>query len=928
MSELLPFLVIGVAAGSVYGLAATGLVLTYKTAGIFNFAHGAIATIAAYVFYVLHVEWDLPWPLAAVISVLVLGPLLGFGLEQMARRLADVPTIYKIVATVGLILAVQGFFTAMFGSQSQPFPAYLPVGTAFTISGTVVTWDQVIVAVIALLATVVLYLFFRFARLGLAMRGVVDNVELLDTSGTDPRTVRRCAWAIGSTFACLAGVLLAPSLSLDALLLTLLVVQAFGAAALGYFSSLPLTYVGGLVIGIGAAVATKYGAVTDPNALLSGLPPSLPFIALFLALLVIPRWLPADGRPSARAVTADYWRAPARVQAAGAVLLGALLLLIPVLVGDGRLPTFTDALTKVVLFLSLGLLVRTSGQVSLAHMGFAAIGAAAMAHFTSGLGLPWLAAILLAGLVAVPVGAFIAIPAIRLSGVFLALATFGFGIALEQMGYPLAAMFGSDPNGRTVPRPGWGVFSGDRGYYYLVLIFVALAALTVVLVHRSRLGRLLRGLSDSPTALATHGATVNVTLVLVFAISASMAAVYGALYGGLVTAVTGSSFTSFSSLVLLAILVLALGREPWYAFFAAAAMVLPSAYIPGGEDVTNWLNVLFGVAAVAISLTGGPMPVPALRRLADRLGGRAPEPEADPSPASAQEPEPEDTGPRAAVVRERVPAAAREPEPGKGLEVRGMTVRYGGNVAVDDFSLTAPSGRITGLIGPNGAGKTSTFNACSGLVHPAAGRVLLHGHDISRLAPAARARRGLGRTFQRMELFDSMTVRDNVALGREASMAGPRPWRHLSDTPQERRIVDDAVAAAVADCGIEAMLDLPAGALSTGERRLVELARCLAGPFDMLLLDEPSSGLNRVETARFGEVLERAVAERGLGVLLIEHDMALVMEICEYIHVLDFGAQIFEGTAAEVASSEVVRAAYLGSEALIGDAATTDEVSR
>jgi ABC-type branched-subunit amino acid transport system ATPase component len=165
-----------------------------------------------------------------------------------------------------------------------------------------------------------------------------------------------------------------------------------------------------------------------------------------------------------------------------------------------------------------------------------------------------------------------------------------------------------------------------------------------------------------------------------------------------------------------------------------------------------------------------------------------------------------------------------------------------------------------------------------------------------------------------MELFDSMTVRDNVALGREASMAGIRPWRHLVSGPGERAVVGDAVAAAAESAGIANLLDRPVGTLSTGTRRLVELARCLAGPFDLLLLDEPSSGLTRPETERFGEALKRVAAERDIGVLLIEHDMALVMDVCQYIYVLDFGVHIFEGTPAAVAASDMVRAAYLGSE--------------
>jgi ABC-type branched-subunit amino acid transport system ATPase component len=169
-----------------------------------------------------------------------------------------------------------------------------------------------------------------------------------------------------------------------------------------------------------------------------------------------------------------------------------------------------------------------------------------------------------------------------------------------------------------------------------------------------------------------------------------------------------------------------------------------------------------------------------------------------------------------------------------------------------------------------------------------------------------------------MELFDSLTVRENVSLGREAALAGRRPWRHLAETRGEQRGRGEAAEQAMALAGIADLAGRPVAALSTGQRRLVELARCLAGRFDVLLLDEPSSGLDAVETARFGEILTRVVAERGAGILLVEHDMALVMSICDYVHVLDFGTKIFEGTTAEVSSSEEVRAAYLGTEPVGG----------
>ncbi|MDQ1497688.1 MAG: hypothetical protein QOI86_1028 [Actinomycetota bacterium] len=251
-----------------------------------------------------------------------------------------------------------------------------------------------------------------------------------------------------------------------------------------------------------------------------------------------------------------------------------------------------------------------------------------------------------------------------------------------------------------------------------------------------------------------------------------------------------------------------------------------------------------------------------------------------------------------------------------GLVVDGIEVRYGGLVAVQGVSLTAPEGRITGLIGPNGAGKTTIFNALSGLLQPYAGSISLFGADIVRQSPAARAQRGLGRTFQRMELFDSLTVFDNVALGREAGLAGRNPLRHLIGRPGDRSAAEQAAQNALQLCGLSDLAGRRAGSLSTGQRRLVELARTVAGDFRILLLDEPSSGLDAAETKRFGEILRRIVTDTGAGILLVEHDMALVMEVCQYLYVIDFGRPIFDGSPSEVAGSDIVRAAYLGTEAV------------
>jgi ABC-type branched-subunit amino acid transport system ATPase component len=408
---------------------------------------------------------------------------------------------------------------------------------------------------------------------------------------------------------------------------------------------------------------------------------------------------------------------------------------------------------------------------------------------------------------------------------------------------------------------------------------------------------MLVGLADSPTAVSVMGLSTNVTRVIVFCISAFFAAIAGELYGGSIHIVTGGEqyYTAFNSLILVAILAIApFAATPWYAIFAGITAVIP-AFLPG-KNTPYWLNAIFGFFAVLVATEGGPRRMPArYQAWFDRLGRPRPEGVRPP----IQQPVP-------------APALVREAGSRRGLDVTGLTVRFGGRVAVQDLSVKAPPATITGLIGPNGAGKTTTFNACFGLARASSGVIEIDAHDVSHLSPPARARLGLGRTFQITELCDSLSVQANVSLGRETGLAGRRIYTQLWAPRHEKQATESATWSALELCGIAQLADKQAGSLSTGERRLVELARCLAGPFDLLLLDEPSAGLDRSETAQFADVLRRVVDEREIGILLVEHDMSLVMSVCSYLYVLDFGSLIYQGVPAEIAASEVVKSAYLG----------------
>jgi len=234
------------------------------------------------------------------------------------------------------------------------------------------------------------------------------------------------------------------------------------------------------------------------------------------------------------------------------------------------------------------------------------------------------------------------------------------------------------------------------------------------------------------------------------------------------------------------------------------------------------------------------------------------------------------------------------------LEVREVTVRFGGNVALDSVSLSARPGLVTGLIGPNGAGKTTLFNVITGLLPPSGGAVFIEGDNVSRLRPSSRARLGMARTFQRPELLPLLSVRENIRVAVDIRRSGGTSPAQFVDEVIER-------------VGLGDVADARVGSLSTGRARLVELGRALATKPKVLLLDEPASGQDENETDVFGRLLRELAAE-GIAVVLVEHDMQLVMQVCDLIHVLDFGRIIAVGTAAEIQHDEAVLAAYLGTK--------------
>ena len=596
MSSYLPYIVIGLASGSVYAIAAMGLVVTYKTSGVFNFAHGAVGMAATFVFYSLRVDLGLPTWIAGAVAVLIVGPCLGLLIDRaLLRRLVGAPSSTYLVVSVALLVALQGFFLAVYRIGIRRMAPILP-SSSFRLLGVNVGWDQACVVLIAAAVGGALFLFFR-TRLGILTRAVVEEPHLAQLAGINGALFTTVSWMVGGALAAFAGVLLTPELGVDAVILTLLVVQAFGAAAVGRLVNLPLTYGGALVIGVLAAISTRF-VVDYPS--LQGIPSSLPFIVLFTVLVL-------SGRGTFVELAQGHTQPRTAAALAGRPFPGRLLLLltigalaVQVHMSNSRLITATAVLIYVLVFSSLGLLVGLSRQVSLCHVVFAAFGASTIARLLD-TGLPYPVALVITGLAMVPLGALVAIPAIRLSGLFLALATFAFGVLAQNLLYPTVVAFG----GRavlTIHRPKvFGIdFASARTFYFLTLGLVLAGVVTVELVRVSRLGRLLRALGDSPTAMHSLGVDPLVPRVLVFCLAAFLAGITGALLGTLTTSVNAQSFNSFQSLIWVTVLVAAGPFSLGGAVIAALLLVWLPAVVTS-PTVIQWQPVAFGLAAILLA---------------------------------------------------------------------------------------------------------------------------------------------------------------------------------------------------------------------------------------------------------------------------------------------------------------------------------------
>jgi branched-subunit amino acid ABC-type transport system permease component len=529
VNDFLTFTVIGLMQAAIFAIAASGLVVTYTTSGIFNFAHGAFGMIAAFTYWQVHVAWGVPtWP-AFFLVVLVLAPLFGAAVERFIMRgIEGAPEVVKIVVTISLMVAL--IFLAFWiwpEDRARPIGA-LVEGTAFRVAGVTMTNQRLLIIGAAVVVAIALRFILRGTRLGIAMRAVVDDRSLLQLNGGRPGRTSMLSWAIGAALAAIAGILLAGEQAPSVIPLTLLVVNAYAAAVVGRLKSIPGAFLGAIILGLAiqwVGLAIPSDATLGPIAL-DDLPRAVPSIMLFVVIVLQPQ-------VSLRAHSVTRPRSPMQVPSQRlAVIGGGVLVLAAAAVGSLIAPT--DLKTVVVGFsfalitLSLVPLTGYAGQISLAQVTFTGIGAVVMANWGAN-GSPFWVAVSIA--VCALVGAVVALPALRLQGIYLALATAAFAIFCTWMVFSQQDIMRGGT--ATVPRLSLGPLSVESDYGELLLLAIAFAAIGNLLValRRSSWGRRLAAMKDSPVACATLGLNLTTTKVGVFALSAGIAGAAGALAG-------------------------------------------------------------------------------------------------------------------------------------------------------------------------------------------------------------------------------------------------------------------------------------------------------------------------------------------------------------------------------------------------------------
>ncbi len=905
MNDLLRFALLGLGTGGIYALLGLGLVVIYRGSGVINFAQSGFALVGAYLTYRFQVVGGhgmfVSWG-AAIVCCAVLGVAVHW---LVMRPLRTASPLARVIATLGVLTVLTQAVVLKFGAKQVIAQSPVPTD-ALHLPGDIVVgrYGFYLVAIAAAMALLLTVTSVR-TRFGYAISAASENARAASALGWSPDVLASITWAVGGGLAAVAGGLMPATTAgfISPITFSILIIGALATALLGGFKSYPLALAGGVFLGVAQFLAQHLSTDHLAAQHRPGIPDAVPFLVIIVVLVIRGRGLPLRGSITDRLPRVGTGRV--RPGVVVVVSTAALLWIAFGASSDWYAPTVVSA-TFAIIGLSVVVLSGYTGQLSLAQYALAGIGSFAAAKLVAAHGWRFEPALLVGVLVAAAIGFLFGLPALRTRGVNLAVVTFGLGFAVHQLVFSNSAYTES---ARVQPTDlslfGWSIdpVGHARNYAVVCVGFLIVAALAVANLRRGRTGRRLLAVRTNERAAAAIGVNVFEAKLYGFTLSAGIAGLGGVLFGfGYGAILFDRVFQPGASISVLVLTVI--GSAGYVAGPVLGSLLASNGLITltssGGpvnaavEDTSTlqeYLPIATGVLLLLVlilSQNGVAERLDALTRpFRERLPGLRP---------GAPEP---------------LPTAARTSVSARTLEITGLTQRFGGFTALEDVSLRVGPGEVVGLLGPNGAGKTTLIDCVAGNNRLSGGSIIWDGADITRWAPYRRARAGLSRSFQSLELFDDLTVRENLL-----SAADPRDrLAYVTDLVfPGHPPLPAPVVAAIDELSLAPVLDRRAEDLSYGQRRLVAIARAVASSPSVLMLDEPAAGLDETESAELGRLVRRLADEWGMGVLLIEHDVALVLDTADRVVVLDFGHKIAEGAPAEIRNDPGVRKAYLGEE--------------
>lgn len=896
MSTIIQFALLGLGAGALYALTAQGLLIVYRGSGVLNFAHGAFGMAAAFTSWDFNVNHGMPFLLAALIGVLFAAALGAVTHLLLMRNLKRASPLARTVATLGVLIVVQSVATLIFGTNTTIVSSWLPT-TAVHITGSItVTLDRLILLGLGVVGAAILWFIYRFTRFGMSTAAVAENQRAAASIGLSPDRIATINWALGSALGGVAAILITPIVQLQVTTMTNLLLAALAVALIADFVSFPIALFAGLAVGVLQSELTRYVSI-------GGVAQSVPFGVIILVVVIRGRGLPLRDFFLQRLPAIGSGRVRPQLVLLGIAVPVVLILTLSVNWQDAFATSFGMALV----LLSLVVLTGYAGQISLGQYAIAGAGAYIAGRLSATVGMPFVPALLIGIAGAIPIGVIFALPAVRTRGVNLAIVTLGLGTAIYLIVFSSGPLTGGF-FGTTAKSPSLFGFSIDptlhpQRYALFAVGMFALTALIVANVRRGRSGRRLIAVRTNERAAASLGVNVVTAKLYAFGLAAAVASAGGIVLAFASPVITYTNFDPFTSISVLAWAFIGGigyigGAAAGALFFAPGALGAQAGntWLPG---LVQYLPLIGGVGLILTVLANQDGYVKELIRQSVFVS---------------------------TAVRQRLPSAAFRAEKAPklsaavvdqsvemvrplALEVTGLSVSYGPVVAVSDVSFTVHPGKVLGLIGPNGAGKTTVIDAITGFAATKGGEIRLGAADVTSKSVASRSRAGMSRSFQSLELFEDMTVLDNLRAA-----ADPHDfWSYLTDpfVPRNPALPAEVVAA-IREFGLENDLQRAVEDLPYGRRRLLAIARAVAAKPSILLLDEPAAGLGDHESAELARLVRRLADEWGIGVLLVEHDMNFVMSVCDEIAVLDFGRRISFGLPEQIRVDPVVVAAYLG----------------